>query len=384
MCASMLFWCFVIIAFLFFAQESLAASKQVGNPDYILTDMIKLVKGKTDEILGYGRTLFMGLSLLSLSVSLVRHIMSGESNLGSVFVLLAKWILFTSFFLFLMGGARTGGQFLPTVITDSFMKLGETITGATASPAGVLTAGVKLCGDLYDTARSHGWIATITAGISCVGIMIMFGMLAAFIATASLEMYIAICSGAVLMGFAGLENTRDIAMGYIKYAVSVGVKLLTIMLIASLAQTTVTEWGEQLAAANVSAGEFFRKLSFLSGGVSTLMLAAYQVPGIAQAAVSGSSVSAGLPGASKVAKSVGSAVGGAVGGASLGLTKLAARKAGGALGQTSLGKAIGETKGGAMVAKTFNKMVAPKPKKDDGNDKNDKTDHVTPPINRQS
>lgn len=288
----------VVFAFFLFAREAFAGVKQTGNPDLILDGIEALIKGKTLEILRYARSLFWHLSLLSLAIGVIRHILSGDSNLGSIAAILVKWILFVGVFMWLMGGRTGTGDFLPYVILDSFTELGEKITNAQTKPGAILIAGVDVCGNLLSAAKKHGMVQSIIASLNCIVLMVIFAMLSTFITVALIEMYVVICGGSILLGFAGFENTRDIAMSYLKYAVAVGVKILIVMIIASMTIELVTEWGSKLDA---SAEGFFATTSFLTGGASTLALAAYFVPNIAQSAVSGSSIGGSLPGAVKAA-----------------------------------------------------------------------------------
>lgn len=295
--------CLVIFMLFLFAQKASADTAQLGNPDFVLDEIQRLLTGYRQTILGYARTLFMGLASVSLALGIIKHILSGDSNLGSVFIILVRWILFVSVFMWLMGGMDGKGVFLPNIITQSFFELGEKLTGSLAKPGDVLVSGVKLCAELWDAARKHGWVETFVAGLNCIVLMLIFSMLSTFLTVALIEMYIVVCGGSILLGFAGLENTRDIAMGYLKYCVAVGIKVLIIMVIASMAMTIVSEWVKNLTAPDPKS--FFEAMAFLTGGTGTLALAAYFVPNIAQSAVSGTSIGGSVLGA--VAAAVGAA-----------------------------------------------------------------------------
>ncbi|MBR1602085.1 MAG: hypothetical protein IJ667_01430, partial [Synergistaceae bacterium] len=51
-----------------------------------------------ETVFTYARSLFIGLATLSLAFGLIRMLLNGESNLGTVFSLLTRWILYVGIF----------------------------------------------------------------------------------------------------------------------------------------------------------------------------------------------------------------------------------------------------------------------------------------------
>jgi len=348
----------VVIILLADAEIGWADASNPANPDYVLMEMKNIVNGKIPELLKYARNLFMSLSILSLGIGLAGMLLSGESNLGSVAAHVTKWIIYVGFFMWVMGA----DFFIPHIIVGSFEEAAHNISGVELKPGDILIQGIKIYGNLLDAANALGWTEYIVAGLSGIVIIVVFGVLAATLAVAFVEMYLIICGGCILLGFAGIDYTKDIAMGYLKYSVSVGAKILVIALVAAVAKEMTTKWAESLVT--IEKGDFFTVLGYLIGGSLTLMLTAQMVPGIAQGMISGASVASGgmLRSAAAAPLMAAAAAGGAIrAGASgisntIGAMKSSAQAGGGTLrGAIASGMNAGmqARAGGASLAGSF-------------------------------
>jgi len=265
---------------------------EAAGPDAVLDQVRTILGGITSTLLGYARNLFIGLATVSLAVGLIQMMLSGESTLGSVMAHLTRWILYVGFFMLIM--REDGVFFIPNIISASFLALSEDVAQGSLSPGGLLTSGIQIFTTLTHFAGTLGWTQTARAlmiVICAIVILVVFAMLTATLAATLIEMYIVIAGGAILLGFAGISYTKDIALNYLKYAVSVGVKLVVIAIIARLAAEMATGWASELRMTTWT--QFFGTMGFLLGGSVTLLISAQMVPGLAQSIVSGSSVSSG-------------------------------------------------------------------------------------------
>ena len=280
-------------------ETNLAAQvlANVRNPDGI----VSLIKEKSDDfmmkIAPAGRTLFLWLSLLSLGIILARLLLTGEATLTSILGSLARWMVYTGVFFWIIqgltvpwGAANDAAMpSWPKLIFNSFSKIGMDITGMTITPTGLLTRGVKIFGTLFDSAK--GFENSIGAVLVGVFIFLCFCLLAATFAVTLIEAYLVICGGSVMVGFAGFEYTRDIGFQYLKYSIGVGVKVLIIMLIAGFAMHFGNDAIVTVRALNVINTDFWTTIGYLLGVAVLMVLAAQMVPSIAQGIITGSSVS---------------------------------------------------------------------------------------------
>ena len=247
--------------------------------------------GIGDKLLSYARSLFVALATLSLALGLGKMILSGESNIGSVAAHVAKWIIYVGVFFWIMSSSGVA-SFLPKLIVNSFMEAGKSIAGQEVAPDDLLVAGIRLYGTMVERGWDAGWGDFI--GIMLIGIVILvvIAMLAGTMAVALIEMHLVICGGAILIGFGGFEYTRDIALSYLRYSVSIGVKLLMIMIVYALANALLIDWEATFGAATDMA-TLITAAGQILGGTICIFMAARIVPSMAQSVVSGAALSFG-------------------------------------------------------------------------------------------
>ena len=271
-----------------YASESFAAAP---GTNATLEFVENFTSGIGDKLLGYARSLFVALATLSLALGLGKMILSGESNIGSVAAHVAKWIIYVGVFFWIMSSSGVA-SFLPKLIVNSFMEAGKSIAGQEVAPDDLLVAGIRLYGTMVERGWDAGWGDFI--GIMLIGIVILvvIAMLAGTMAVALIEMHLVICGGAILVGFGGFEYTRDIALSYLRYSVSIGVKLLMIMIVYALANALLIDWEASFGAATDMA-TLITAAGQILGGTICIFMAARIVPSMAQSVVSGAALSFG-------------------------------------------------------------------------------------------
>ena len=244
-----------------------------------------------ETVLTYARSLFIGLATLSLALGLIRMLLNGESNLGTVFSLLARWILYVGIFTWMMAEDQ---EIIQTII-NSFVTIGGKVNGtAEIAPDNIMAAGIRIYGNIVEQSWNAGW-GDFT-GVIFLGliILVVVALIAGLFALALIEMHLVLCGGAVLLGFGGFEYTRDIALSYLKYAISVGIKLLMVMIIYKFASQTVVDWEASFnKAADMST--LITSAGQILGGVISILLAVYYVPKAAQGIVNRAVMTLGVP-----------------------------------------------------------------------------------------
>lgn len=273
----------------------LVHSAQAADPNYlvgnskVVGDINNILNNFGDTLLKAARSLFFGLSVLSLGYGLYRSILIGESNLGTIAAHLTKWIIYVGLFMWIMS-SMDYVFFIPKVIVNSFAKLGSSLGSVDIQPDNLLNTGIgffglftQKCSEVLSWYHAGPWIIVGTLGLL---MLVSLYILAGIMVITLIETHIIITAGAVLLGFAGLDHTRDIAFSYIKYSISVGAKILTTMVVYSISikltenwKTDVenlTDWGSILSFASTALGTSF-----------TLVMAAKMVPSMAQSMVNG-------------------------------------------------------------------------------------------------
>lgn len=290
-----LFFIFVVLIFNLIAfgiGTAFADEASINSTVEFAAKISSFSESTATAILNIARNLFIGLATLSLMLGLIRMLLTGESNVGSLIAHLAKWILYVGIFTWMLSSLSTA-SFIPKIIVNSFVSIAGKIGGSSEiAPDDILAAGIRIYGIIIERGWNAGWGDFL--GITFIGIIILVvvAMIAGYIAVAIVEMHLVICGGAVLLGFGGFEYTRDIALSYLRYAISVGMKLLMITIVYSLAVTLLPDWetsfknSSDMSALITGAGQI------LGGSICILMIVKI-IPNIAQSIVNNASMSFG-------------------------------------------------------------------------------------------
>ena len=273
-----------------FAATSAADMSIESTIDYAAN--IAKFTGTADTILTIARNLFISLATLSLILGLIRMLLTGESNVGTVFAHIAKWLLYVGIFTWMMS-SLSSATFIPKIIVNSFVSIASTMGGnIDIAPDDILTSGIRIYGIIVERGWNAGWGDFV--GLTVIGIIILvvIAITAGFIAVAIVEMHLVICGGAVLLGFGGFEYTRDIALSYIRYAISVGMKLIMISIVYSLAVTLIPSWADTFEKAT-DMTQLITQSGQILGGTITVLMIVMIIPKIAQSIVNSASMSFG-------------------------------------------------------------------------------------------
>jgi type IV secretion system protein TrbL len=244
-------------------------------------------------------------------------------------------------------------QGLSETIFAGFLELGLTAGGGTISSADFLNPGavietgwqiVKALGDAPTTTEDPldvigNLIDAIIIGISMLGIMVAFAILALQIIVTLLEFKIVTLGGFILLPFGILSKTAFMAERPLGYVVASGLKVLALAIVISGAQAVfaqLTPSGEP---------DIYEAMTILTAAIILAMLSLF-APNLAAALVSGG------PALGAGALAVGGlAVGGAAGVAAAGIAGAGAAAAGGASGAASRIASSSKAAAGASAGK---------------------------------
>ncbi len=272
-------------------------------------------------ITAYAQRLFWILAILDFTWMAAMLILKNGDLYDLVFNLVRKILLFGFFYALILNGNAW-----MTAIINSFRTIAANVPGGAAgiTPGSILETSF----DVYMAAADNvgkfspkSWII----GVMGIGVVIFGAAMTCVQVIALLEMYIGLVIGQIVLGFGGSEWSKDYATSYIKYIISVGMKLMAIQLIAALANNMFTVW------ANIPPAQFdLSNVSALAIAMFLLFVIMKTVPEIISGIISGGQFgsnpvsvlgSAAAMGAGVIMGGVGMAAGG-VGGAAKSLAVL--------------------------------------------------------------
>ena len=291
--------------------------------------------------IGYAKDIFGSLAVLEFVWSGAQYALR-KNDLSEFITSAFLKILSLSFFFFVL--IDMAPTFIPDIL-NSFLDIGTSIAGvpqiSPASPGTFVDLGIQTVVQLFNglgkmsLGNEIGALFPVT--LAAIFILVAFVIIAAQILITLIESYIVVGAGAVMLGFLGSRWTTTFGEKYYGYAVSIGIKLMVIELIAGLGLKMAGVWLTELMAAHgVQLSMYF---DIAMGSVLFAALA-IMVPSLAGSFMNGSpSLSLGNMGAA------GAAVAGGV----------VAAGAGAAMGAASLtNSAIGAAKGAGSLAASAN------------------------------
>lgn len=311
------------------------AAPDLNNPTQSFEGLLDLINQQAGawgpRLRGYAFSLFWALAGIQLTWSL-GQLAFKNAELGEVLGELVRQVMTIGFWLaFLMFSVDWC-----SAIVNSFRKAGASAAGVgdALNPGDMFRMGVNLATNMSNVGLI-GPFEGFALAVSCAIVLLCFVFIAALMAVALVESYIVINAGVLFMGFAGSSWTRDTAMAFVKYAISVGAKLFILTLLVGIVLSSSKEWA---IAYNHSDASMWTL-------VGLALVCAYlckSIPDLIQALISGSSVGGG------------GAIGGiAAAGAAFGMAAMAAVKTvatGGAAAPLAAGAAANAAGSGMAAA----------------------------------
>lgn len=198
-----------------------------------------------DKLKDYALKLFWILATISLSWTAIELALK-HAEFGEIFGELAKYIIFTGLFAFLLDK----GPIIANSIFQTFANLGGIgaglPTGGSGLPSMTPSAIVDVGLDFYSTMWSSlKWrLTTIASDLIQTFLALVFFIFCLIIAIKVLIQLISLwCymyAGAFLLGFGGCRWTRDIAINYFKGVLSASVKYFAMLFIVAIMNTLMT------------------------------------------------------------------------------------------------------------------------------------------------
>lgn len=262
-----------------------------------------------------GGQLLFGLASIQVVWNSIDMMLKGSFELKSVMANLVRTCMVTTFFFMMLSKSTT---WFPYILSEWNRIGGSAASTGSLDPGGLMFAGISLAEAMRTTAveKMGNSLADMMRSFSIslqllvvyIFVLLAFFVLAAQLALAMIKGYLWLCIGPLLIGFGGLKSTRDIAVNTMKAAISIGVVIVTVYVIAGITLLIVPTWNSLITQFTLDNWIPFWGIVVSSG---LLALAAWQVPKIANDFINGS-VSAGV---SEVASAGVTAAAGAVGAA---------------------------------------------------------------------
>lgn len=315
--------------------------------------VVSAAKGWETTVTNAAKSLFWILAGIEVGIAAV-WLAIQAATIEAWFAELVRRIMFIGFFAFVL----TQGPSFAKAVVDSLFQIGG--GSGSASPANVFNAGLTVAsamsakisfGVFQDNALA------LSASLAMIVSVIAFSLVAAIFLAVLVEMYVGLLAGMIMLGLGGSSFTKDFAVRYLVYAFSVGMKLMSLVMIAKIGSDVLIG-----LAKDATIGDQYQTALAVAGIAVVVFILAMYVPTIVQGVVQGASVSGGMEVIRHGSQAASFAAGGvalAASGAGAGAAAFsAARASGSSMGSAAMAGLRGAASaGGALASAARDKAI---------------------------
>ena len=249
-----------------------------------------------------------------------------KADIGEFFAEFIRFTMFTGFFWWLL---MNGPRFATDIMT-SLRMIGAQASGLpnTLAPSGIVDIGFDIFNKVVDQSTVWKPMDSLFGLLLSMAILLVFALIGVNMLLLLISGWIFAYAGVFILGFGGSRWTSDMAIGYFKSILNIGLQLMTMVLLVGIGKSFVDSY-----YVSMSAGMTLKELAVMAVVAAILLALVAKVPPQVGALAGGSTGSLGSN------FGVGAAVGAAAMGAAAVATAgaaLAAGAAGGAGGLSAL------------------------------------------------
>ncbi|EAX4489609.1 P-type conjugative transfer protein TrbL [Escherichia coli] len=248
------FPCLTILLFFLSTQVQAAPLDSAGLLDDILNRFAETAYLWADKIQSYARWLFWTLALISMVWTFAIMYMKGD-GISSALTEIVRFFAVLGFFFFLVDNG-------PKIASDLLLSLRQLAASASKlpqglSPSGIVDIGFDIVGRVLEQSSiwepSDSIVGAFLAGIIlCILALIAVNMLLLLITG-----WILTYAGILLLGFGGARWTSDIAIGYFKTVLGLGLQVFTMILIVGIGQSFIDQYYQAMGDGTVQLKSMF-------------------------------------------------------------------------------------------------------------------------------
>lgn len=272
------------VIFFLDCDSAIAAEKTTQSLDFpstVLAELEEVSKSWGPVIEGFSLSLFKWLIQIEIGLFAIRAILSGQ-ELKQTFAEFTLLIFYSCFMVAIIYNHEEW----TTALINSFSNVAVKTGAPEPSPQNIFTYGLIIIGNLLNNFSLIDIPVSIGVLFSSLVIAVTFTLITAQIIMVKCEAYIVLNAGAILLGFGGSKITKDYAINFLRYALSVAVKLFVLQLLMGMSMNFIVKF----SAVNTKS---FSDI-FLVICSSILILALVKsIPDIVSGIVNGSHVSTG-------------------------------------------------------------------------------------------
>ena len=268
-----------------FSLEANAADMPTNVLNTLMERYLSSGTGWTDGLIAHATRIFLALSTMSL-VFTFGFMAMRQADLGELFSELARYIVFTGFFLWLL----TNAPIFIDQIFKSLDQMGSEVTGqpfAIATPTTIVEFGFSLFEEVLEQSDTLDWPEShkIIGYFMSLFITIILALIGIHIVLVNVAVWVLAFGGVFLLGFGSSRWTSDIAIGYYKSVLGVAISWLTMVILLNVGVTFLNDIKAQME--NVIA---LTEMSVMLIAALALLVLMNKIPAMLSSIVTGARV----------------------------------------------------------------------------------------------
>lgn len=232
---------------------------------------------------GVARRTFFELAAVEFTWAMMRLAFQ-RASFDEIIAAVFNEIMFIGLFFWILESMGTIG---PAII-NSMRDAAQTAAGVnTITPGDIFAGGINIANFILN--KITIWHPEASAGLMIAGLLVeaCYALIVACMILALVEGYFIVAAGILFMSFGATRWTSDIAISVLRATLSIGAKLFTIQLIASIGTQFVQQWVAQFNVLTTT------NLLVIIGVSLVLLVITKLVPETIQRMIGGSSLAHG-------------------------------------------------------------------------------------------
>ena len=209
-----------------------------------------------------------------------------KADIGEFFAEFIRFTMFTGFFWWLL---MNGPRFATDIMT-SLRMIGAQASGLpnTLAPSGIVDIGFDIFNKVVDQSTVWKPMDSLFGLLLSMAILIVFALIGVNMLLLLISGWIFAYAGVFILGFGGSRWTSDMAIGYFKSILNIGLQLMTMVLLVGIGKSFVDSY-----YVSMSAGMTLKELAVMAVVAAILLALVAKVPPQVGALAGGSTGSLG-------------------------------------------------------------------------------------------
>jgi type IV secretion system protein TrbL len=234
--------CVFAIGALGVARELGAQSPPDGGLDRIVLDYETAFGSWLGQILTVTMDLFFWLALIEFVIAGIMYtVATPETRAGTTGRFLIKIILISFVYMLITESHR---WLFPLI--NSFIGVGEYVTGQTLSPSEIVGYGVDMSRSILESVGAWGMLqnppVVIYMSIGALVVLFSYGLIAAQVVLTLVHSYLLLSVGLFFLAFAAFRATASFAENYLMGCAFVGIKLMLLYFLVAVGDALTQSW----------------------------------------------------------------------------------------------------------------------------------------------